>query len=422
MDTSLVPRLIRTVPPQLGAYVRPSRVNHKSLLAFLAEGTPAGLEGVVFDPALDTIHAELREDVSERRLEAVLDTRAMELALRGGFVGSRCTLPWAGDQLHQPDRLRGNSGRDWVRTIVEWTAERTFTSILAPAHYLADGISDPWFEIDRHLTIMLREELDKAGLSAMPIYYPLALKSDLFFEPQQREQMRLALISLPIDAIWLRVHPFGTRSGARVVRKHIHACADLHSSALPLVAEKSGTVGLALLAFGAVGGIESGITIGEHFDANNLLSSREDGKAFSPLPRIYLPELQAFLSKKLARPFFENRAIRAHFACKEDRCCPRGSDDTLSNPKRHFLRRRTAEVARLSVLPETLRATRYMEEILRPATDRMARATKVEPALASTRERLDVLRSILGGVLEEGQPATFSAAPEGKRIQARRGA
>lgn len=385
MDTPLIPRRIRLVPPQLGTYFRPSRVDHKSLFAFLAEGIPAGLSGVVFDPTLDAMQAELREEVCERKLQAVLDTRAMELALPGGFVGSRCSLPWAGDRLHQPDQLGGTAGRDWVKTIVEYAQQRNFTSIVAPTHYLADGIADPWFGIDHDLTIALREELDKAGLSFMPIYYRLALKSDAFFDPRQREQLRLSFQSLPADAIWLRVHPFGARSGARVVRKYIRACADLHPSALPLVAEKSGTVGLALLAFGAVGGIESGITVGEHFDANNLLSSRKSGKAFSPLARVYLHELQAFLSMKQARPLFENRTARAYLACKEDRCCPRGSDDTLENPKRHFLRRRTTEVARLSALPETLRAARYMEEILRPATDRMAKAVRLEPALVATR-------------------------------------
>jgi hypothetical protein len=76
MDTPLTPRLIRAVPPQLGTYFRPNRVDHEALLAFLADGTRAGLEGIVFDPALDSIHAELRDEARERKIEAVLDTRA----------------------------------------------------------------------------------------------------------------------------------------------------------------------------------------------------------------------------------------------------------------------------------------------------------------------------------------------------------
>jgi hypothetical protein len=422
MDIPQMPRLIRAVPAQLGNYLRPNRVDHKAMLAFFADGTPAGLEGIVFDPTLDTIHAELRDEARERRIETVLDTRAMELALEGGFVGARRTLPWAGKQLNRCDGLRGTPGRECVKRIVDWLEPRRFSSILAPTHYLAEGITDLWFDVDRDLTIALREMLDAGGLTTVPIYYPLAIKGDAFFDQHQREQLRLALSSLPIDAIWLRVQPFGTRSGAQVVRKYIRACADLHSSALPLVAEKSGTTGLALLAFGAVGGVESGVTIGEHFDANSLISHRSGGKPFTPQARVYLPELQAFLSKKQARAFFENRSIRTYFACKEDGCCPRGSDDTLVNPKRHFLRRRTDEITRLSALPETLRASRYMEEVLRPATDKMAKAVKVEPKLEPTRQRLDMLRSVLGTILEGAQPASFSAVPEGKRIQIRRGA
>lgn len=420
MDT-LTPRLIRAVPPQLGTYLRPNRVDHKAVLAFLARGMPSGLEGIVFDPVLDSIHAELRDEARERKIEAVLDTRAMELALEGGFVGARRALPWAGEHMHRADDLRGTSGRDSVKRIVEWAQSRNFSSILAPTHYLAAGVADAWFAIDRDLTIALRETLDDAGLAHVPIYYPLAIKGEAFFDKPQREQFRLALSSLPIDAIWLRVQPFGTRSGGNVVRKYIRACADLHPSALPLVAEKSGTTGLALLAFGAVGGIESGVTIGEHFDANSLITPREGGKAFAPQARIYVAALQTFLSRTQAHTFFENRTIRTYFACK-DSCCPRGSDDMQADPKGHFLRRRTDEISRLSTLPETLRAGRYMDEILRPATDHIAKAIKVEPQLDKTRERLAVLRSVLGGILEDGQPLSFSAVPEGKRIQTRRGA
>jgi len=421
MDMPLTPRLIHAVPPQLGTYLRPNRVDHKALLAFIAEGTPAGLEGIVFDPTLDSIHTELRDEARERKIEAVLDTRAMELALEGGYVGSRCALPWAGEEMHRTDSLRGEAGRDCAKRITDWMAPRRYCSVLAPTHYLAAGAADPWFAVDRDLTIALRAALDAAGLAAVPIYYPLAIKGEAFFDARQREQFRLALTSLPVDAIWLRVQPFGSRSGGNVVRKYIRACADLHSSALPLVAEKSGTTGLALLAFGAVGGIESGITIGEHFDANSLISRREGGKPFTPQARVYITALQTFMSKQQARPFFDNRTLRTYFACK-DRCCPRGSDDMIMYPKRHFLLRRTAEISRLSALPETVRASRYMEEILRPATDQMAKAVKAAEHLETTRQRLDMLRSVLGAILEDSQPVSFSAVPEGKRIQTRRGA
>lgn len=65
----------------------------------------------------------------------------------------------------------------------------------------------------------------------------------------------------------------------------------------------------------------------------------------------------------------------------------------------------------------------YPPEPRRPqGATRMAKAVKVEPQLESTRGRLDTLRAVLGAVLENEQPTTFSAVPEGKRIQIRRGA
>lgn len=94
----------------------------------------------------------------------------------------------------------------------------------------------------------------------------------------------------------------------------------------------------------------------------------------------------------------------------------------LEHAKEHFLRRRCGEIRRLSALPETLRASRYMEEVLRPATDKMGRAVTVESKLATTQQRLALLRTVLGAVLQEAPPTSFSAVPKGKRIQTRRGA
>ena len=84
-----------------------------------------------------------------------------------------------------------------------------------------------------------------------------------------------ALKTIEIDAVWLRIHPFGTTAaGPIALRGYIEACRDLHRVGVPLVAERSGTIGVALMAFGAVGGIESGITLGERFDARTLAAPR----------------------------------------------------------------------------------------------------------------------------------------------------
>jgi len=52
METPRLPRLIRAVPPQLGTYIGPNRVDQKSLLTFLADSGRAGMDGILFDPTL----------------------------------------------------------------------------------------------------------------------------------------------------------------------------------------------------------------------------------------------------------------------------------------------------------------------------------------------------------------------------------
>lgn len=419
----LRPRRVKPVPPQLGSYFRPSQADHTVLLQLLSERLPAALEGIVFDPGLEERQAELRQEVLHQRVEAVLDTKAMELAMPGGRTRRVLKLPWAGDYgLHTPTRLRGDDGRRLVSDITEWLKARQFSAVLAPTHFLEAGAADPWLPVDRDLAHMLRESLDAASMGNVPIYYPLAIPGKLFYDGTAREAIRWALSSLPIDGIWLRIHPFGTASGPRVVRRYIEASSSFHGGGLPLVADRVGTVGLALLAFGAVGGIESGITLGENFDARRLTRPPKKGKNFGPQFRVYLQEAQAFLGRAEARRFFENRSMKAHFACKDSSCCPRGATDTIADPRRHFLICRLREVARLGNLPEVLRPSRYLEEVLRPATDKVIRAAKVAPSLEASRRRLEAWRYTLGSLAETSAQRTFSAVPEGRRLRTKIGA
>jgi hypothetical protein len=307
-----------------------------------------------------------------------------------------------------------------IEMIVEWVRGRRFSAILAPAH-LANSASDPWFLLDREATTLLRDTLDRAGLRTVPIYYPLAISTRTFGNPAEARAFRLALSGLPIDGIWLRVHPFGSRSGATSVRRFIESCREFHEEC-PLVATKVGVEGLALLAFGAVGGIEIGIASGEHFEASHLLHPpRSVRRKFGPRRRLYVPELQAYLWVDRARQFFEIRGMKTLFACKDETCCRLGVQDMLRDPRRHFLKRRLAEVGWLGKLPEPLRPQRYLEEILRRATDRMVRAVKVEPSLVTPQKRLEGLRITLGALNELGL-SSFSAVPQGRRLLTRKGA
>lgn len=414
------PRLLRPVSAPLGLYLRPGRNDHSVLLGLLAEGH-TDLSGVVFDPCLEQRQAELRIEALKDGVEAVLDPRSIDLATLGGMVRSGVSeLPWAGDeQPHTAGMLGGPAGERFIEALVAYVVEKEFSAVLAPTHYLS-GARDPWAAVDAQLTQRLRRALDAAGRTETCIYYPLAVPGEVLRDGAQREQLVLGLSNLPIDAVWLRVHPFGTTSsGPLALRRYIEACRDLQRLGVPLVAEHTGTVGVALLAFGAVGGIESGITYGERYDVSSLLNPPKGGNGFSPAPRVYLANLGAFVSRDQARELFENRQMKTLFACRVSGCCPRGAIDMTADPRRHFVLRRAGEVSYYSRPPEPVRAGLYLEEFLRPATDLALRGARVTPALDPTRRRLEGWRRTLGALHQDGLPATSSLVPRGQRVRAR---
>ena len=135
---------------------------------------------------------------------------------------------------------------------------------------------------------------------------------------------------------------------------------------------------------------------------------------------MYLPRIGSFLTREQARELFANRQMRSLFACRVAGCCRHGASDMDSDPKRHFVLQRTAEINTYSRPPEPLRAGLYLEDFLRPATDLALRAVKVTPALESSRKRLEGWRNTLGAMHKDGAPASFALAPTGVRIQSRR--
>src|SRR5205823_1235341 len=133
----------------------------------------------------------------------------------------------------------------------------------------------------------------------------------------------------------------------------------------------TGAVGLLLMALGALGGIESGITDGETFDASQHLRRprvQRDGKPMGATARIYLTTLQTSLTTTEATAFFGTRGMTGQHICQNpNHCCRRGLRDMLANRVEHFARSRQGEVARLSEFPRHRRPQLYLDETLRPA-------------------------------------------------------
>jgi hypothetical protein len=413
-------RLLRPVGAPLGLYLRPGRNDHTVLTEMLETGWHDA-SGLVFDPCLDKRQREMLKATTERGLEAVLDPRTLELATDGGFaLRGVSDLPWSLGSVgpHDPALLARES-QHVAERLAAHVVDRGYSAVLAPTHYVS-GSRDPWFGVDRDLTIALRGALDVAGARDVPIYYPLATSGEALRTWQERRRFKEQLEMLPIDAVWLRIHTFGTTtSGPRGLRGYVEAGRDLHALKVPLVAERVGTVGLALMAFGAVGGIESGITLGERFNVRDLRKRNDDAPGFSPPARVYMSELGCFLTRKQAAEFFEIKGMKSRFGCRDTDCCRRGVEDMLRDPRSHFLRQRPHEVTTMGRLPEDLRAPNYLDEFLRPATDLALTASHAYPQLETTRKRLEQWRVTLGALHRERPTESFALSPGGQRLARR---
>lgn len=160
---------------------------------------------------------------------------------------------------------------------------------------------------------------------------------------------------------------------------------------------------------------------------DHILRRREPGKHVHPsqtrrevvlTPATSLPSRNWGVScAGSGQGVFSRRGMRAAHGCQNGNCCPRGWQDMQLEPRRHFLIRRAAEIAAISAAPESLRSGYYMENFLRPASDRAVRAAEVEPSLVSGRKRLDSWRGTLGAELDKRSPFTVSPPAAGKRLR-----
>jgi len=369
--------VVRFSPPlgePLGLDFRPGPMDHTVLLQLVSEGR-TGFNGVVFDPvAAEGPHKELLEEANGRYLETVLDPKFMELATPVGFTETRAAkVPWAGTEQHTPATLSGMAGRAKAQRLADFVARLGFSSVITPCHFIY-GAEDPLFPVDLRLTEELRFALDRAGAQDVTLQYPLALPGTVFANASARTAIMQALRQLPIDAVRLRVHPFGNNSGHVSLLRYVQAARALVAMDLPIIAERTGNIGLALLSFAAVSGLESGVTFGDAFNMG-LLKERRASSGFAA-PRVYIPELGLFVPKKAAKAMAAHSRLRSLVTCKNPACCHRG-DGVIVNSRRHFVFSRIEEVSTLNRPPAQQRPGEYLERMLRPATDRLARVLQV---------------------------------------------
>lgn len=418
------PRLLRPAPDPNALYFRVGSDDYKDFLHLLASGT-ANCFGAVFDPTLVKSHEELRHQILNHRLDAILDPRTHQSATPGGHSKALGKLPWGiVGRPHCPDDFQGTQGNQRLRALAEFTLKHGYTQLLAPTHIISSA-NDEWFEIDLQSTRELRNILDRVRGARIPLIYPLTLSYLAFRDADQRERIVQRLQDVPAAQLWLRIERFGSGSTAAATRNFLEGVEDFAELDIPIIADYvGGLTGLALVSFGAVGGLAHGVTLFERFESSHW-KKEVTGSGFRAHTRVYLPKLDLHLKNKEAKALFETTArAKAAFGCRDTNCCPRGITDMLKSPGAHFMYQRMEQLSELSRVPERIRPQHFLDQILRPVADDVLSAANsnwidegFKKRLSEQRKHLDSLLKVLGQHVRENRPHRHLILPETRVVR-----
>lgn len=420
----LQPRGVRPLRDPLALFIRIARGDGQCVQNFL-EVKGAHFHGIVVDATRVPLDKELRDSAAKKRIDVVLDPRTQESATNGAFSSRLGELPWGVGRPHVLEDFEGAAGKRRGVAIAEFVKENGFTKVLTPSHFIRSQ-DDDWFDSDLQMAERLREALDHVGASEVPIAYSLAIPYSVLRDPGEISALVERINSTAVDEIWLKIEGFGADASPTGVRKYVEAVRTLHGIGKPLVADYvGGLIGLSLLAFGGVEGLSHGVTLRERFSAAHWFRASSDSSPFAPHHRVYFPELDIHLNVHDAQQLLESSlGLRGRIGCRDADCCPRGIADMVGQPGRHFLNQRVKQFSRLSEVPNQFRASVFLEDFLRRASDHAMSVSNMRIAdsvfserMTKQRLRLDALRETLGAFAARRPPSTFSALPQTRIVR-----
>ncbi len=398
--------------PALAGFLRVGHTWQKKLEALDAAGR-LPYRRVVFDAAYVANQIGLLEWLRASGCEIVLDPNFAEMATEGRSRSSVGRLSWANpERPWSPDDFGPKQNSNLARLIAEFAVQIGVKVVLAPAHLL-ETVDNRWRDIDLSFCEMLRLEFDRVGGRSIAIDYQLITTNALIKDAQQRRELIAALGNLPIDNVWLRISGFGATATGAGTRHLIKLIADLHALGRPFVADfAGGFAGLALAAFGAIGGLCHGVGQKESFRAGDWKKPAQGGGSKR---RIYIAELDRYFYEDQLNAIFSTRGGRPRFGCNDPNCCPHGIDDMKENPHAHFITQRCKQLVDLSVIPDARRAEHFLMRHLEPAvrSARLGARLKLldddtRQLVDDARKRLVLLRDALDDLESQGGIATRS--------------
>lgn len=418
MVTSNV-HILRPPAAPLAAFLRIGHTGHQKLEALHAANRFA-YRRVVFDAAYVRPQADLLRLLKNVGCEIVLDLNFAETAVPGRFASAVSKLPWGNSERPwQPADFGPGRNANLFKLMAEFAVHVGVDAVLAPTHAV-DGNENGWQAIDLASCTHLRTELDRAGGARIAIDFQLITTARVLRDAQQLALITEGIADLPVQNIWLRVSGFGATATGAGTRHLIEATRTLHTLGRPLVIDMAGGfAGLSTLAFSAVGGISHGIAQKESFDLSEWRRPPPLRKGGGLGQRVYVPDLDRYLTEKQYQAFFAARGTKSRFGCADTACCRDGIDDMLENGHAHFITQRSRQVEEIARIPEERRVEHFLLRQLDPAVRSSRQVAKlkftdegVQKLVGEAKSRLIRLRDALGALNEaDASTASRSRAP-----------
>lgn len=416
------PRLQRPGPEGLGFFVRVGRNDHVELLHLIRTGEES-IFGFVIEAHNIERHKDLITEARQRDFDVILDPKIQQMGFPGAHTEGLAALPWGLDRHHNVTDFDGSEGRRRAAQIVEAAVSNGFTQILGPTHLL-NSPNDPWLRRDIAMMGWTADEIARND-KELDLIYSLAVPMTMLRNTTERRALIAALGDAPSGSIWLKVQNFGDDATGEKLAAYIDACREFHERGLPLVGDHIGGLpGLGALAFGAVGGIAHGVTMQQNFRAAGWRNPRVKGNG-GPSWRVYISQLDLLLKPKMARELFAaSPKVRATCGCRDTHCCPHGTRDMLDHPARHATYQRAREIEQLTTVPQSLRATQYLNQNVRRVSDYVASVAALPIAdmdlvksLQDKQREMSRFRQMVAHLVESPESASVAMAPSHRRAR-----
>lgn len=410
--------VLRPETPPIAAFLRIGHTGHRKL-AELHAASRLPFRRAVFNASHLAEQKDLLATLKASGCEIVLDPDAAEMAATRRFGSAVSKLPWASpDRPWCPDDFAPTRNLDVAKVIADFAVASGAHVVLAPCH-LIESLADGWRSVDLRLLEMLRYELDPAGGGHIAIDHQLITTAALLKEPSARMALSSDLMDLPAHNLWVRASGFGATATGAGTRALVEALRDFHNAGRPMVIDLAGCfAGLAVAAFGAVGGIAHGVGQKESFKAGDWKKPSPPKTGGGSATRTYLHELDRYFKEDQLKAIFDAKGGKSRFGCADTGCCPNGMEDMIENAHAHFLAQRSRQLDDLSSVPETRRADHFLLRHLDPAVRSARHAEKlkiadekVAGAVVQAKSRLVRLRDALGDLQAQGEPETRSRTP-----------